>query len=353
MKLCWDNIENIYLMNNGYFRDKKRRITYYYVESCKQCGDPFLVIKNSDASGEYCCRECMYANKDRSKKISLSQKGRKHTEETKQKLRDKANKQWGNKENRKKHSIISKNAWRENRDKIIEARKDMYNDEWKSKVSKKLKKYHENGGKIWNQGLTKETNESVRIIGEKNSKNLKGRTKKDYEYLEKHSELMKSLFKNKEWYDKHQDNRKSLYNSKEWKNKISKTITEKIKSGELNVYNTFKCGYFVRKNGNKEFYRSSLELEVMSFLEEKKLQWTTKHGIYIKYMRNDGTVHRYIPDFLIDGYIIIEMKGFPDKDIYEKYIEAIKLYEYYVCFTLDEVKEILDEIVKNKKYRKS
>ena len=68
MKFCWDNIENIIFTKNGNFFDTVKNRTYHYMESCKQCKNPFLCISGN--KNEYCCGSC-------------SKKGKKHTEKTK------------------------------------------------------------------------------------------------------------------------------------------------------------------------------------------------------------------------------------------------------------------------------
>ena len=106
MKICWDNIENIRLTRNGYFR--KGTDTYVYEEACSECGEPFLKQKRRNTC--FCSLECLsksnryralksklqkgktssFKGKRHTKKtkylMSLSKLGKKHSEETKQKI---------------------------------------------------------------------------------------------------------------------------------------------------------------------------------------------------------------------------------------------------------------------------
>ena len=93
MKICWDNIENIRLSRNGYFRDIVKKRTYYYHENCKQCNNPFL----GDFENIYCSRTCkLIGNKlsdETKRKISRSTSGKnnsrygkQHTDESKRKM---------------------------------------------------------------------------------------------------------------------------------------------------------------------------------------------------------------------------------------------------------------------------
>jgi hypothetical protein len=100
-------------------------------------------------------------------------------------------------EYKRKVSDKSKDKWKDNeyRDKTIKSRKWIYDDEVIQKNRREsILNYYKNGGKTWNDGLTKNDDDRLITIGEKNKKNLTGRTKEDYNYLKKHSELMKSLW---------------------------------------------------------------------------------------------------------------------------------------------------------------
>jgi len=353
MKLCWDNIENIRLSRYGNFRDVIEKKTYHLKE-CKQCGIKFLTPNRSI---KFCNKKCVYNNDERGEKIRKANIGRVVSDEMKEHLRKKAIEQWSIKENRDKHSDIAKETWIKYRDEIINARKNVYNDDFKKNVSSGLKRFYKNGGTNWNNGLTKDNDERLVSIGRKNSKNLKGRTKEEYEYLKKHSEYMKSLWKSKDSNMRYMtDGSFSDNEIEEWRQKISRTISEKISDGDFNIYNNFKTGYYRRLNGGKEFYRSSLELDFMKYFDNVDVDWTTKHGIIVDYKRSDNSTHKYIPDFLLkfNGFdVIIEAKGFPDDDLEEKECYIKRIYDnYHICYSLGELKTIMEayfnETCKNK-----
>ena len=218
-----------------------------------------------------------------------------------------------------------------------------------------IKKYYDNGGKVWCDGLTKETNPILEKIGEKNKKHLTGRTKETHQYIKKHSKLMK--IKSKElWADggacRVYFNNKDNFNA--WRSKISVTISQQYKDGVFPYsHNNFKTGYY-----KGIFYHSGWELEVMKFLDSINTIkcWQTNFDI-VEYVDKTGHNRRYLPDFKITfnngNIIILEVKGYPDKDIQEKIEYAKKKYEHYiVCYSVNEVKEKLYEIINNKKHNK-
>lgn len=349
MKPCWDNLNkyDFYLTKNGNLRSRTYSMTYY-MKICKTCGEEYIGKKHSTI----CDNSCKRLTEEVKRRIGKKNKGRKHTESSKQKLREKANKQWNNPENIKKHSEISKKIWKENREKIVALRKHIYDDKWKEKVSNGLKSYYKEGGKTWNDGLTKEQDERVALIGQKNKENLTGRTKDEYEYLKRNSERMKELWKMKNSNMRYMtDGSFTEEEVNKWKEKISNTISKKILNGEINSKNNFKTGYYVNE-WDITWYDSGLELEAMNFFDNNNIEWTKKHKIRVQYYDINGKKRYYIPDFKIKvgrvKNIIIEMKGYPDENLENKRDAITKQYRhYYICYSIDDVKEVIDEILKS------
>ncbi len=58
MKICWDNLEKLEYTKKGNFRNQG--ITYYYNDSCKNCGEPFLSQKSE---GIFCDNFCKNSGK--------------------------------------------------------------------------------------------------------------------------------------------------------------------------------------------------------------------------------------------------------------------------------------------------
>lgn len=78
MKICWDNIEDVYLTNKGNLR--RGNSLLIYKKSCMNCGEPYLGDKSD--SSIYCSKECAYNDRKphsiKSKsKISTALKNRK------------------------------------------------------------------------------------------------------------------------------------------------------------------------------------------------------------------------------------------------------------------------------------
>lgn len=222
-------------------------------------------------------------------------------------------------EYREKVSKKNKEKWKEKdyREKVLESRNWIYTDsEIQEKRRYSIKKYYENGGKVWCEGLTK-----------------------DDDYLEKHSIFMKERWNTSELkysWDQIQQN-EELKN--EWRMKISNTITNKIINNEYN-YKTYCSGWYK----NEFWYQSSLELDAMKLFDELNIKWVN-NTIKIKYKDKNGEYHNYIPDFEIllnNKKIIIEMKGWDWDGLTEiKANYAKKLYEYYIFYNIDELKKFI------------
>ena len=59
MRICWDNLEGVYLTKNGYFI--KGQDTYIYKEFCIKCGEPYLTIKSKQSI--FCGHSCAISGK--------------------------------------------------------------------------------------------------------------------------------------------------------------------------------------------------------------------------------------------------------------------------------------------------
>lgn len=258
------------------------------------------------------------------------------------------------------HNIVSKKSkekWKnvDYRNKTNVARNTSWTEDKKTQQSDILKKYYDNGGKVWCDGLTKESHSSLVSTGEKNRKNLTGRTMETHPYLKNISDIMK--IKSRELWEVggacrvYFDNKE---NFNKWRNKISNSISQRYKDGTFPFsHNNFKTGYY-----KGIFYHSGWELEVMEFLDSVNTikSWQTNFDV-VEYVDKNGKTHRYLPDFKIvfnnGDILILEVKGYPDKNIQEKIIYAKKKYKHYiVCYSVEEVKEKLYEIINNKKHNK-
>ena len=252
-----------------------------------------------------------------------------------------------------KCSKKQKEKWKENeyRKKTLKSKEWIYSDvELNERRIKSIKNYYKNGGRVWNKGLTKETDERIKNIGLFNKNNLTGRTKENYEYLNKHSIYMKERWddsKIKEKWSLIQNDEKL---KKDWSEKISKTISNKIINGELNTNSNYKSGWYENKIG-KYWYSSSLELDAMKLFDQFNIKWSN-NSIRITYKDLEGKERNYIPDFSIEinnKQIIIEMKGYDWDGLTKiKGEYCSKNYEYYIFYNIQELKKFIEEYEINK-----
>jgi len=126
--------------------------------------------------------------------------------------------------------------------------------------------------------------------------------------------------------------RELLSRGPEYLIKKSRSITDKILSGEFIPHGSHKKGRFMTKVRVEEVYHSLWELARMIELEEQDLQWTKKHGIKIPYYYKNLD-RLYIPDFLIGNileevkpYVLLQSHGNKEK------IEAAR--EWCICNNL-------------------
>ena len=82
-----------------------------------------------------------------------------------------------------------------------------------------------------------------------------------------------------------------------------------IASGKINPKrNFYKQGWYIRKNGNKEWFGSSYEEVRMKQLDSMGIEWTKNHHIRIPYTDGDGNKRNYVPDFLVENKYVEEVK---------------------------------------------
>lgn len=77
MRICWDNLENVYLSRRGEFRQNaKISARTLYIKVCEECGEEYLGMKKTS---RYCSNSCVRKNKTHTnftrKKMSISKIG--------------------------------------------------------------------------------------------------------------------------------------------------------------------------------------------------------------------------------------------------------------------------------------
>ncbi len=160
----------------------------------------------------------------------------------------------------------------------------------KKQNSKRMKQLHVDGKMIlWNQIDNQEKIDRYKDIANKISKTLKGRTKEDYDYLQKFSENRKG--------DKNPRHKRSDVDWQKTYKKLSEIMKEKIKNGEFTPCITNSWANSRAKisiNGTDKSYRSTWEA-VFQILNPTLLF----EKIRIPYISpKDNKEHIYIIDFV-------------------------------------------------------
>lgn len=85
MKICWDDLDGFVLSKKGNLRNRKRKKSFY-IRECKLCKEEFLCSHKNQL---FCSLSCSStgSNNGMFGKKSLGLSGRKHSEETKRKVR--------------------------------------------------------------------------------------------------------------------------------------------------------------------------------------------------------------------------------------------------------------------------
>jgi len=100
----------------------------------------------------------------------------------------------------------------------------------------------------------------------------------------------------------------------EVREKMSRSMAKAVAEGRGYTRATNR-GYY-----NNEHYDSQWELNYMKYLDNNNIKWTKKHNILIPY-KWEGIIHNYVPDFLVNGNEIHEVKPLfklKDKQVWKK-----------------------------------
>lgn len=252
-----------------------------------------------------------------------------------------------------RESVSKKSAdkWKtdEYRTKTNKCRNEAWTDELRDRQSKIIKSVYDNGFTCWNRGKTKHSDRRLKAIGDKNRKNLLGRTAETHPYIQKHAEWMRNspIFRN-QWKPGGHMYTWSLDKTRVdlWRRRISETISRKCLSGEIGCGKStqFHTGYY-----NGIFYASGLELAAMQLFDSVKYidKWEKNFDV-VPYIDKNGNHRRYLPDFKITlntgQFVIIETKGYPDEDLAEKEAAAKKRYRnYHICHSATELQNNLQK----------
>lgn len=215
----------------------------------------------------------------------------------------------------------------------------MYNEDTKNKVKNTcLKKYGVENPFQQTSKLKQTFIDHYGVDNPSKSTIIKNKISKSYtkSRKQKHSKMMKENAISKS----------GAFDETVVKRRIE-TLCDNIANGKIKFTNGFKTGYFIKKNGEKEWYDSSYELTRMIQLENENHTWTKKHGIKIAYINVKNVETYYVPDFLIDDIIIEEIKGWqrPNCELKAKAaIEYCKLNDMKYYYKLGKNMKLIDSL---------
>lgn len=147
--------------------------------------------------------------------------------------------------------------------------------------------------KIWNKGLTKNTDDRVRKCGETYSKNCK-----DGKFV--------PYWKGK---TKETDNEVAI---------LAKHVSERVKEkvAEGTWHNSFSKARTIEYKGIN--FLGSWEVNFAKYLDSKNINWERCKDQFDYYFKNEN--HKYTPDFyLLDFDLYIEIKGCPTEKDFAKW----------------------------------
>lgn len=190
-------------------------------------------------------------------------------------------------------------------------------------ISNGLKRFYSKNN-VWNKGLNKFNNESIKKISDHHlipNGEFQKMTRSD-EHHKKISESLKGE-KNPFFGKKHSNKSKS---------KISKKRSENIANGTINLKGLGIKGWYFSSKNNTQFYHDSfwelLRMKILD-LDENVINWTKRHKIKIPYVF-EKIKRNYIPDFLIQyknkRKVLEEVKGYEEEKRKKLKFKLLKRY---------------------------
>ena len=206
-----------------------------------------------------------------------------------------------------KHHNFAKHA--DVRDKISKATKGrVVSDETKRKLSEtRIKRIKEGKIVAWNTGLTKETNETIRMVAEKSSKTQKGRKQPEH-IAKKVRDVTVKRLKGKTYEEIY-----GIEKATEMRNKLRKrtgknnpfygkthTPENKIRQRAVGLkYYREHPDHFIKIRENQKHIKTRIEIEVENFLREQGVNFVTqKHYQYMfEGKLKNGFCDLYLPKY--------------------------------------------------------
>lgn len=220
-------------------------------------------------------------------------------------------------------------------------------EEHRKKISDALKEYY-NNHTHWIKGLTKETDERIKKMSESlfgkrkstehrkhiaaakmGSKNPMYQIGKNHPMFGKvHTfesclKMSRSRIGMRHSKERNRKISKALKGHKfwginVWKNGVPKEVREKISKSLIGHAPTYPKPFFVDELGHS--VRSQYEKEIGLMLKKNEISYEYESRAF----RFDGTSYR--PDFIVNGNIIVEAKGYFSEKQKQRYREFHKLY---------------------------
>lgn len=218
------------------------------------------------------------------------------------------------------------------------------NPDFREKMSKKIKKIHEETPDVFSGFTNWHKTEEYKtwVVSEERINKIRKSSKERWLNDEYRQKTIDSIVK------KLNDGR--CKKNQLYRENMSKKISELYSLGIIkNEKNKYKNGVYTSKNNEDFIYSSSYELNAMTLFDDTEhlLKWTNKHGIRIKYYFNELKRH-YVPDFLIEfkngKTFLIEMKGWYTEEVGVKEYYTLKVYpNYKIFYNINDLKNFINE----------
>ena len=123
----------------------------------------------------------------------------------------------------------------------------------------------------------------------------------------------------------------------------SEAMSKRIAAGiPTNEWGRYQRGWYESTVNGRQWFASGWERLLMERLDQLKVTWTKNHHIRIPYT-SGGQERNYVPDFLVSGNTLVEIKGYHRKDTALKHEAAERFcaarnWAFVVLTSVDDIR---------------